>query len=100
MPSKTFTIISQEIGPEKRSVSLTLGDDGSIQMFTSDSGQTALQTWGKEDYDFWVTIPPDAVSLLALELLRERFTGRVGATDELRDFCKASGIACEWQSYP
>jgi hypothetical protein len=73
MPSKTFTIVNQEVGLEKRSVSLTLCEDRSIQMFTSDSDQTALQTWGKEDYDFWVSVPPDAVSLLALELLRERF---------------------------
>jgi hypothetical protein len=28
----------------------------------------------------------------------ERFAGRAGATDELREFCKAGNIGHEWQS--
>ena len=58
---KTAQIVSQEEGPEKRSVLLTLRDDGSIQMYTSDDSQLAQKIWGKEDYEFWVTVPPDAV---------------------------------------
>lgn len=99
MTGKSVEIASQD-GVEARSVSLTLGDDGSIQMYTSDSGPTALRTWGKEDYDFWVTVPSEAVAMLAFELLRARFAGRTGATDELRDFCKAASVSYEWRSYP
>jgi hypothetical protein len=40
---KTAQIVSQEEGPEKRSVLLTLRDDGSIQMYTSDDSQLALK---------------------------------------------------------
>ena len=97
---KSANIATQNEGSEKRLVSLTLHDDGSIQMFTSDASQTALKLWGKEDYDFWVTIRPEHVSLLAFELLRERFAGRTEATDELRELCRAGDVACEWQSYP
>jgi len=100
-PTREVTIATQTTNPrEQRWVSLELREDGAIQMFTSDVSQTALATWGREDYDFWVIIPPEAISLLAFELLRERFAGRAGATDELREFCKAGNIAHEWQSYP
>jgi hypothetical protein len=87
-------------GREKRSVSLTLRDDGSIQMYTSDDSQTAKETWGREDYDFWTTVASDTASLLAFELLRQRFEGRPGATDELKELCQAKSIPCEWDHYP
>jgi hypothetical protein len=72
---KTAEIYSQKEGSEKRSVSLALRDDGSIQMHTYDDSQAALKIWGKEDYEFWVTVPPDAVPKLAFELLQARFAG-------------------------
>jgi hypothetical protein len=97
---KTAKIAIQEHGPEKRSVSLMLRDDGSIQMHTSDYGPIALEIWGKEDYEFWTTIPPNAAPHLAFELLRERFVGRASATDELEKLCKENGIPHEWESYP
>ena len=97
---KTSEIYSQGEGPGKWSVSLALRDDGSIQMHTYDESQTALEVWGKEDYEFWVTIPPVAVAKLAFELLQTRFAGRSDATDELRTLCKTNDIAYEWESYP
>ena len=97
---KTAEIYSQKEGPEKRSVSLALRDDGSIQMYTSDDSQLALKIWGKEDYEFWVTVPPDAVPKLAFELLQAHFAGRVGATDELKTFCKTNDIECKWDCWP
>ena len=97
---KTAKIYSQKEGPEKRSVSLDLRDGGSIQMHTYDDSQAALKIWGKEDYEFWVTIPPDAVPKLAFELLQAHFAGRVGATDELKTFCKTNDIECKWDCWP
>lgn len=97
---KTAEIYSQKEGSEKRSVSLALRDDGSIQMHTYDDSQAALKIWGKEDYEFWVTVPPDAVPKLAFELLQAHFAGRVGATDELKTFCKTNDIECKWDCWP
>ena len=97
---KTAKIYSQKEGSEKRSVLLTFRDDGSIQMHTYDDSQAALKIWGKEDYEFWVTVPPDAIPKLAFEVLQAHFAGREGATDELKTFCKTNDIAYEWKSYP
>ena len=97
---KDANIFRQNEGPEKRSVGLTLHDDGSIEMHTHDDGPTALQTWGKEEYEFWTNIPPDAVSLLAFVLLRERYLGHDSATDELSKLCKENAVPHKWESYP
>ncbi len=97
---KKAEIFAENEAPEKRWVSLFLRDDGSIQLLTEDTGQTALNTWGKEDYDFSTIIPASAVPLLAFELLRSQFTGRQKATDELAAICKVNDIPYEWDSYP
>lgn len=97
---KKAEMFDQKEVSEKRWISLFLRDDGSIQMLTEDMGQAALNSFGKEDYDYWTIIPTSAVPLLAFELLRSHFTGRVNATDELKEMCKANEIPYEWDSYP
>jgi hypothetical protein len=44
---KKANIATQDMAAEKRSVSLEPKEDGSIEMFTSDTGETALATWTK-----------------------------------------------------
>ena len=66
------TEIAREDGVEFRSVRLRLEDDGGIKMNAQDIGPTVTRTWGSNDYEFWVRVPPAAVSELALELLREK----------------------------
>jgi hypothetical protein len=44
---KKANIATQDMAAEERSVSLELKEDGSIEMFTSDTGETALATWTK-----------------------------------------------------
>ena len=39
-------------------------------MHTYDDSQAALKIWGKEDYELWVTVPPDAIPKLAFEVRR------------------------------
>lgn len=87
-------------GAESRNVSLLLRQDGSIHVSTLDVGPTALRFWGSEDYEFCVTVPPEAVGALAFELLRERLTGKLNGTDCLTRFCTTNGVSHEWWSWP
>lgn len=98
MASQTVEIARQE-GKNFRSVRLTLGEDGAIKMETQDMGAATSEVWGEDEYEFWVRIAPTAVSKLAFELLREKFAGQPGATDALRDWCKAHGIEHEFGSW-
>ena len=91
--------IAKQDGREFRSVRLQLQADGAIRMHAYDNGPTAKLTFGREDYEFWVTIPPDMVPKLALELLRAQFSGRLQAVTELRDFCKKHEIANEFGTW-
>jgi len=98
MASQTIEIARQE-GTEFRSVHLILEDDGAIKLDAQDIGPTVTRIWGDDEYEFWVRVPPASVSKLAFELLREKFTGQLGAVDAFRDWCKTHGVEHEFDSW-
>jgi hypothetical protein len=98
MASQVIEIARQE-GAEFRSVRLALEDDGTIQMDAQDIGPTVTRIWGDNDYEFWVRVPPASLPKLAFELLREKFSGQLGAVDVFRDWCTAHGIQHEFDSW-
>ncbi len=91
MPMKDVELARIE-GAESRTVQLQLQADGAIRLHAYDRGATAKLTFDRDEYEFWVTVPAEAVARLAFELLRDRFTGRLQAVTEFRDFCKAREI--------
>ena len=91
--------IARSDGTEFRSVRLTLEDDGAIKMDAQDIGPTVTEIWGDSDYEFWVCVAPTSLPKLAFELLREKFTGQLGAVDAFRDWCKAHGVEHEFDSW-
>ena len=56
------TEIAREDRVEFRSVGLHLEDDGGIKMDAHDMGPTVTEFWDHDDYEFWVRVPPAAVS--------------------------------------
>lgn len=98
MPAEDTEIARQD-GPEFRSVRLQLQADGALRMHAYDKGPTATLTFGRDEYEFWVTVPPAEVAKLALELLREKFGGRLQAVTEFRDFCKRHEIVNEFGTW-
>jgi len=84
---------------EFRPVHLILEDDGAIKLNAKDIGTTVTQIWADDDYDFWVRMPTTSVSKLAFELLCEKFVGRLGAVDTFRDWCRATGVEHEFDSW-
>jgi hypothetical protein len=92
MPSDDTEIARQQ-GTEFRSVHLERQADGAIRMHAYDKGPAAERFSGRDEYEFWVTVPEAEVAKLALVLLREKFGGRLQAVTEFRDFCKQHEIA-------
>jgi hypothetical protein len=97
MASDDIEIARQE-GAEFRSVRLQLQADGGIRLHAYDKGATASLTFGRDEYEFWVTVPPEQVGHLAMTLVKEMFGGRVQAVTEFRDFCKRHEIVNEFST--
>ena len=91
MPTTEIELASVE-GAESRSVQLQLQADGAVRLHAYDKGATAKLTFDRDEYEFWVTVPAEAVARLAFELMRDKFSGRLQAVTEFRDFCQSREI--------
>ncbi|SRR6266568_4757045 len=86
-------------GSEFRSVRLSVGADGAVRLDTQDMGKMVEQTWGDDDYEFWVDVPGSEIQKLVFALLRDRYAGRSSAVDEFRAFCEKEGIDHKWDNW-
>jgi hypothetical protein len=91
--------IYRQEGAEFRSVRLSVRPDGSLCLDAQDMGKLVKEIWGDDDYEFWVDIPATALPKLVFALIREKYSGRSRAVDELRAFCEKEGIEHQWDSW-
>ena len=91
--------IARQEGRQFRRVDLMLNDDGAVVMEGQDMGPAVEAVWGDTDYEYWVRVAPSSLSKLAIELLREKFAGRLDAVTAFRDWCKAHGVEHEFGNY-
>lgn len=98
MPTTEIELAGSD-GAEARTVRLQLQADGAIRVHAYDKGATARLTFDRDEYEFWVTVPPDAVARLAFELLRDKYAGRLQAVTEFRDFCKSREIVNKFDTW-
>jgi len=82
-----------------RSIRLSVNADGSVSLDAQDMGKQVKDVGGDDDYEFWVDVPATALHKLVFALLREKYTGRSGAVDEFRAFCKQAEVEHEWGSW-
>ena len=94
-----MTEIARQEGTEFRRVDLMLKDDGAIVLEGQDMGPTVEAVWGDSDYEYWVRVAPPSLPKLAFELLREKFSGQLGAVDAFRDWCTTHGVQHEFDSW-
>jgi hypothetical protein len=99
MPANDIELAKRE-GAEFRSVRLQLQADGSVRLHTYDMAAKPATADGREQNEFWVTVPPREVAKLAFILMKERFAGRLQAVTEFRDFCKGNEIVNEFKTSP
>ncbi|QIQ87084.1 hypothetical protein [Erythrobacter sp.] len=96
---KTVRLYSDQNAQSRRTIDLTLRANGSIRLEAGDVGPLVERMFGDGDYEFWVTVEPDAVAALCFALLQDRFSGDANAIDHLRSFCEAEGVRCDFGSW-
>ncbi len=84
--------------------------DGSLTISGQDIGEAAEEFWGDSDYEYWLTLSPDATTKLfkilcagspdedPLDVLQKKFHG-TGAFSGIRAFCARHGIEAKFDSY-
>jgi len=74
MKDLSIELFRQE-GDPFRSVRLSVNSDGSIKMDAQDMGKLVGETWGDDDYEFWVDVASEALHKLVFCLLLEKYSG-------------------------
>ena len=69
--------LARDDGVEFRSLRLGIRPGGAIVLDAQDVGSNVRRTWDDGDYEFGVRVPAPALSKLAFELLKDRFTGAI-----------------------
>ena len=88
----TAVLYQQETGQGETKVSLSLLEDGVIQIRYEDRSERARNLYGDSSYESWAAVSPDQFQKLVFALLFEKFTGRADALSAFRDFCVAHGV--------
>jgi hypothetical protein len=91
--------IARQEGRQFRRVDLILNDDGAVALEGQDMGPAVETVWGDTDYEYWVRVAPPSLPKLTIELLREKFAGRLDAVSAFRDWCQAHGVEHEFGNY-
>ncbi|PZT90233.1 MAG: hypothetical protein DI637_04360 [Citromicrobium sp.] len=74
------------------SVTATLQENGSIELFDHDIGENARRMFGRDDREYVTTVPADETGKLALALIAESYADDSRATVKLRELCEKNGI--------
>lgn len=74
------------------SVTASLEENGSIDLFDHDIGENARRMFGRDDREYVITIPADETGKLALAMIAESFAADSRATVKLRELCEKNGI--------
>lgn len=97
MDEKGYEFYRQE-GKGFRSLRVDCDGTG-LRISGQDLGEYVRQFFGKDEYEFWVDVPREAVADLAMALIRHHYAGREKAVDEIRDLCEKYGVEHKFQTW-
>lgn len=91
VPGKLIEIF-REGTRNRRSVGVTLHENGDVGIDLQDMGPTVQEIFGDEDYERWTIVPATEVPRLAVALLIDKYAGKAEAVDAFGEFCERNGI--------
>ena len=97
MAAKGYEIYRQD-GENFRSLRVDRQDD-CLRISGLDMGKSVEEAFGKSDYEFWVDVPLNAMTDLAIALIRHHYSGRAGAVSEIRKVCEEFGVENTFQTW-
>ncbi|KQC03982.1 MAG: hypothetical protein APR53_04210 [Methanoculleus sp. SDB] len=89
----------EERGPTSRFVYAEILDTGDLVISAQDVGEAPRTMYGDDDYEWWVYVRAKDKDWVLLGLIEAVFGGRFHASDEFREWLKATGIPYEFDCY-
>ena len=96
--SEVIKLVSQG-GSTSIHIEARIGDEGQLLLSGQDIGEAPEQIFGKDDYEYWLTVPASEKDRLLLALIEKAYKGNASVISELREFLESKDIPCEFHSY-
>lgn len=93
MPTPASVTLVVEAGRNPRTLVLEGTDEGGVRLTGYDRGPIVRETFGRDDYEYWLTIAPDGLQALAMALIAERALGKGDAFVSLEQLCKDNDVS-------
>ena len=90
---REYRLYEDDDGDTKVTIDLRVRDDGALQIEGYDIGESVEKAWGDSDYEYWVMIPREALTELALALILEHSQGDQSAVSKLKSQCMKHSVA-------
>lgn len=92
--------IFESTGATRSAVDFELKADGTLELTGHDVGEAAERSFGRDDYEYWVTVETSDKDKLLLALLAERFAGDAQASTHLMKYLESKGVRYKFDSWP
>ena len=96
--SDVIKLVSQG-GPTSIHIDARIGDKGQLLLSGQDIGEAPEQVFGKDDYEYFLSIPAAEKDRVLLALIEKLYAGNASVISELREFLESKDIPCEFHSF-
>lgn len=74
-------------------------ESGDLLLSGQDIGEAPEQIFGKDDYEYWLTVPAAEKDRVLLALIEKIYRGNPSVISELKEFLESRKIPCEFHTY-
>ena len=86
-------------GPTSIYIDVRIEEGGDLLISGQDIGEAPEQIFGKDDYEYWLTIPAAEKDRLLLALIEKIYKGNASVVSEMREFLDERNIPYGFQTY-
>ena len=76
-----------------------IDEDGNLLLSGQDIGEAPEQIIGKDEYEYWLTVPAAEKDRLLLALIEKIYKGNASVISELKEYLESRNSPCEFQTY-
>ena len=86
-------------GPTSIYIDARIDDEGKLLLSGQDIGEAPEEIFGKDDYEYFLSIPAAEKDRVLLALIDKIYSGNASVISEFRGFLESKDIPCTFHSF-
>ena len=97
--TRNFVELVNQSGSTSIHIDARIQESGDLLLSGQDIGEAPEQIFGKDDYEYWLTVPAAEKARVLLALIEKIYRGNPSVISELKEFLESRKIPCEFHTY-